>query len=119
MNPAENFILNQPEPYRSMLLHLKMVIEHTIPDAELKFKWRVPFYYVGKRPVCYLNKSKDYVDVGFWNATHFTMYLEHMTTAGRKMIKSLRYKSSEEINDEILIEILQEAYAIRDKKFWK
>ena len=42
-----------------------------------------------------------------------------MTTANRKMMKSMRYKSLEEINDKILIEILQNAYEIRDKKFWK
>ena len=119
MNPAENFILNKTEPYRSMLLHLQMVIEHTFPDAELKFKWKVPFYYVGKRPVCYLNQSKDYVDVGFWNSAHLNVNLEHMISAGRKMIKSMRYKSLEEINDKILFEILQNAYEIRDKKFWK
>ncbi len=65
MNPAENFILNKPEPYRSLLLHLQMVIELTVLDVELKFKLKVPFYYVEKRPVCFLNQSKDYVDVGF------------------------------------------------------
>ena len=119
MNPAEKFILNKTEPYRSMLLHLQMVIEQSIPDAELKFKWKVPFYYVGKRPVCYLNQSKDYVDVGFWNSAHLNVNLEHMISAGRKMIKSMRYKSLEEINDKILFEILQNAYEIRDKKFWK
>ena len=119
MNPAENYIINQPEPFRSMLLHLQMVIEHTIPDAELKFKWKLPFYYVGKRPFCYLNQTKGYVDVGFWNAAHLTVNLEHMTTANRKMMKSMRYNSLEEINGEVLIEILQEAYIIRDKKFWK
>lgn len=118
MNPAENFILNKPEPFRSMLIHLQMVIEKTIPDAELKFKWKVPFYYVGNRPVCYLNQSNDYVDVGFWNSAHLSVNLEHMTTAGRKMMKSLRYKSLEVINDQILIEILLNAYDIKDKKFW-
>ncbi len=119
MNPAENFILNKTEPYRSMLLHLQMVIEHTLPDVELKFKWKVPFYYVGKRPVCFLNQSKDYVDVGFWNAAHLTVNIDQLTTANRKMMKSMRYKSLEEINDQILVEILQDAYKIRDKKFWK
>ena len=118
MNPAENFILKKAEPLRSMLLHLQLVIEQTIPDAEMKFKWRVPFYYVGKRPLCYLNQSKAYVDVGFWNAAHISVNLEHMTTTGRKMMKSLRYKSLDEINDQILIEILQNAYKIKDKKFW-
>ena len=118
MNPAENYILNKTEPFRSMLLHLQMIIEQTIPDAELKYKWKVPFYYVGSRPICYLNQSKDYVDVGFWNAANLTINLDHMTTAGRKMMKSMRYKSLEEINDQILIEILQNAYQIKDKKFW-
>ncbi len=119
MNPAENFILNKPEPFRSMLLHLQFVIEQTIPEVELKFKWKVPFYYIGKRPICYLNQSKDYVDVGFWNAAHLTVNLEHMTTAGRKIMKSLRYRSLEDINDKILVEILQNAFDIRDKKCWK
>lgn len=119
MNPAEYFIISKSEPCRSILLHLKLIIEQTIPDAELKFKWKVPFYYIGKRPICYLNQSKDYVDVGFWNAAHLTVNLEHMTTAGRKMMKSLRYRSLEEIDDKILVEILQEAHKIRDNKFWK
>ena len=119
MNPAEAYILDQPEPYRSILLHLQSVIEHSILDVDLKFKYRIPFYYINDRPYCYLNQSKDYVDVGFWNAAHLTIHEEHMTTAGRKMMKSLRYKTLEEINDTILVEVLQEAYSVKDKKFWK
>lgn len=119
MKPAEDYILSKSEPYRSMLLHLQLVIENTLPDAELLFKWKVPFFYVEKRPICYLNQSKDYVDVGFWNAAHLTVFQEHMTTDGRKMMKSLRYKSLEAINDDVLMAIVKEAYEMRDKKFWK
>ncbi len=119
MNPAEQYILNQPEPFRSILLHVQSVIEHTVSDVDLKFKYRIPFYYTEGRPFCYLNQSRDYVDVGFWNAAHLTKNLEFMTTAGRKMMKSLRYNSLEEINDKILIEVLKDAYSVRDKKFWK
>jgi len=119
VNPAEDYILNQPEPFRSILLHVQSVIEHTVPDVDLKFKYRIPFYYIEGRPFCYLNQSKDYVDVGFWNAAHLTKNLEFMTTAGRKMMKSLRYNSLEEINDKVFIEVLKDAYAVRDKKFYK
>jgi len=119
MNPSEEYILNQPEPFRSILLHLQSVIEMTITDVDLKYRYRVPFYYIDGRPFCYLNQAKDYIDVGFWNAAHLTKNLEFMTTAGRKMMKSLRYKSLEEINDKILIEVLQEAFEVRDKKFYK
>ena len=63
MKPAEDYILKQPEPYRSILLHLQLVIEQTLPEVELKYKWRLPCYYIGKRPICYMNKSKDYVGI--------------------------------------------------------
>ena len=43
MNPAENYILNQPEPYRSMLMHLQSLIEYAIPEADLKYKYKIPF----------------------------------------------------------------------------
>lgn len=94
MKPAEDYILSQEEPFRSILMHMQAVIEHTIPDADLLFKWKVPFYYVGKRPLCYIHRpvKKDYVDVGFWNAAHLSILQEHMTKDGRKMMKSLRYK---------------------------
>ncbi len=119
MNPAEQYILNKEEPFRSILLHLQSVIEHTIPDVDLKHKYKIPFYYLNGKPYCYLNQSKDYVDVGFWNAAHLTLHTEHMITANRKVMKSLRYKSLEQIDNVILIDVLKEAYSVKDKKFFK
>jgi hypothetical protein len=119
MNPAENYILSQPEPFRSILLHLQSVIEQTVPEVDLKFKYKIPFYYLQGRPYCYLNQSKNYVDLGFWNAAHLTIHLEHMTTAGRKIMRSLRYTSLEEIDHTILEEVLKDAYRVKGEKFWK
>lgn len=119
MNPAEEYILEQPEPFRGILLHLQSVIEQTIPDVDLKYKYRVPFYYLNGKPFCYLNQAKDYVDLGFWNAAHLTTHLEFMTTAGRKMMRSLRYTSLQEINHTVLTEVLMNAYGVRDRKFYK
>lgn len=120
MNPAENYILNQKEPFRAILLHLQSVIERTVPTVSLKFKWKLPCYYLNDSPFCYLNVSekKGYVDVGFWRSAHLTKHSDKMTMKGRKMIKSLRYSSLEEIDETVLKEILQDAYAIKDKKFW-
>lgn len=119
MNPAESYIIGQPEPFRSILMHLQSIIERTVPEVDLKFKYRVPFYYIDGRPYCYLNRSKDYVDLGFWNAAHLTVHLEHMTTAGRKMMRSLRYRSLKEIDEPVLRMVLQDAYGLKDEKFWK
>jgi len=117
MKPAEEYILNQAEPFTSMLLHLQIIIETTLPEVELLFKWRIPFYYIGKSPICYLNVTKGYADVGFWNAQYFTEYVEVLESDKRKYVKSLRYRSLEEIDERIFVSILKQAYLHKDKKF--
>ncbi|MCF6348507.1 MAG: hypothetical protein L3J20_09445 [Flavobacteriaceae bacterium] len=42
-----------------------------------------------------------------------------MCTKGRKMMKSLRYKKLEDIDEKILIDVLQDAYSVKDQKIWK
>jgi len=63
MKPAEVYILNQPEPYKGILLHLQLLIEGAFTDVELKYKYKIPFYYLNNKPFCYLNsvikKSKS------------------------------------------------------------
>ncbi len=119
MKPAEDYILSQQEPFRSILMHLQAIIEHTIPEADLLFKWKLPCYYIDKKPICYLNKTKDYVDVGFWHSAHLTKYDEYLVSEKRKIVKSLRYKTLEDINDTILIGVLKEVYKHKGKSFWK
>ncbi|MDH7444991.1 DUF1801 domain-containing protein [Aquimarina sp. 2201CG14-23] len=117
MKPAEQYILNQPEPFRTILLHLQVIIEATLPEVELLFKWRVPFYYIGKSPICYLNVTKGYVDVGFWNAQYFTKHIEKLESDKRKYVKSLRYRNQDEIDEQVFVEILKQAYVFRNEKF--
>jgi len=120
MNPAELYILNQEEPFRSILLHLQWAIEDTIPNIELQYKWKVPYYSLnGKRPFCYLNCTKGYVDLVFWNGTHLTKHLQFLELGGRKHMKSLRYTTLVEINQKVLLDVLNEAYFVRDKKYYK
>lgn len=120
MNPAENYILNQPEPFRSILMHIQLIIEQSVPDVELKYKWRIPCYYCGKSPICYLNVSqkKGFADVGFWNSAHLTKHLDKMVTEKRKVVKSLRYSTLEEIDDVVLIDVLMDAYSVKNGKFY-
>jgi hypothetical protein len=109
MDPVSLYILEKPEPYRSILLHLQSVIEKTLPEATLRYKYRIPFYYLEGKPLCYLNQSGDYVDLGFSKATHMTIHTEFMTSKGRRVVKSLRYHSLAEIDDTILREVLHHA----------
>ena len=121
MNPAENYILQQAEPFKSILLHLQVLIEHQFEQLELKYKYRIPFYYLNGKPFCYLNvpKNKGIVEVGFWASAHLSQYNEHLVSAGRKVVKSFRYDSVESIDQDILLAVLEEAFKVNHKGFWK
>lgn len=121
MKPAEEYILNQAEPYRGILIHLQMQIELTLPEVELKYKWNIPCFYIGKSPICYLNAShkKQFVDIAFWNSAHLTKHLNVLISEKRKVVRSLRYSTLEEIDDHILIDVLKDAYSVRQNGFYK
>lgn len=121
MKPAEQYILNQPEPFKSILVHLQILIENSFPEAKLEFKWKIPFYYLEGKPFCYLNpsKKKGYVDVGFWLSSHLEQFEEHLISENRKVVKSLRYTSVDDIDDVVLISVLKEAFEKKQKGFYK
>mgnify|MGYP000607097339 CR=1 FL=1 len=120
MNPAELYILNRPEPYKSILMHLQILVESTVKNVELKYKWKIPVYYVGKKPICYFNASlkKGFVDVAFWTSSDLSKFKDQLITENRKVVKSLRYYSLNDINEEVLIEILQLVSASPEQWFY-
>jgi len=106
LKPAEGYILNQQEPFKSILLQLQILIEAAVPDLELQYKWKIPYFYYKNKPFCYLNATKKYVDVGFRYHAKLKDFDSYFISENRKMFKSLRYFSVEEINPEILISVL-------------
>lgn len=118
MNPVHVYLNKQQEPYRSILLHLQAVVQQTIPDGNFLYKWHLPFYYLnGSQPFCYLNHSKDYVDIVFWHGAHLKKHQNELVSKGRKHMKSLRYTSLEAIDHVVLTETLLEAYSLRHKSY--
>jgi len=119
MNPAAQYILNQHEPFRTILLQLQSLIEQAVPGCTLKFKYRLPFYYLKEKPFCYLNCSKGYVDLGFMRGGWITEHSDVLITKDRKVVKSLRYRTVKDIDAEILLAVLQQAISAQDKKTWR
>ncbi len=117
MNPAEAYILNKPEPFRTMLLEVQVYIEQELPDFDLKYKWKLPVYYSEDCPICYLNVTKGYLDVCFWARTKFNVHLDILISEKRKFVKSLRYYKPDDIDAAILIACLEEAYRTKAKGF--
>ena len=117
MKPAESYILEQPEPYRTILIHLQTLIEPAVAGIELRYKYRIPFYYLNGRPFCYLNKSKSYVDLGFPNGYLLNVHKEKLEAEGRKNVRSLRYPSIEAIDSDILQDVLREAQILVENRY--
>lgn len=119
MKPALEYILSKPEPFKSMLLQVQVVIEQTLPDFELLYKWRLPIYYSGGCPICFLNVNlkKGYVDVCFWARTDFNIHMDILVSEKRKFVKSLRYFKPEDIDGKILIACLEEASRTKKKGY--
>ncbi|WP_421824327.1 DUF1801 domain-containing protein [Flagellimonas oceanensis] len=121
MKPAENYILLQPEPFRGILMELQVLVETTVPEVRLDYKYKLPFYYLNDKPFCYFNASrkKGYVDLCLWNSAHLTVHLDKLVTDGRKVMKSLRYFAAEEIDGAIVVELLNDAKSVNHKGFYK
>ena len=117
MKPAEAYILNQKEPYRSILLQLQSIIEAVAPNAQLLYKWRIPFYYCNNIPLCFLNQSKDYVDLGFWHFEKMDQYTNYFVDTNRKSVRSLRYKLVEDINEDAIVYVIQKQLEINLNPF--
>ncbi len=117
MKPAEAYILRAKEPLKSILMHVSILIESHFKEAELKFKWKIPFYYLNNNPLCYLNATnKGYVDVGFYLHTNLSRYNQYLVKEKRKLVRSLRYYHPEEIDKKIIIAVLTEAYQIKNNQ---
>ena len=110
MKPAEEYILNQPEKYRDIILNLQIIIENQIPELELLFKWKIPYYYYNGKPFCFINASHKgkYVDLAFNKGFQLQQHQAFLISENRTTFKSLRYFSLEEINFERLTDLLIE-----------
>lgn len=115
MKPADLYLLNQPDKYRDILLHIVSVIENTIPEVTLEYKWTVPYFYYKKKPLCYLNASHKhhFVDIGFAKGFQLKQNQQHLVADnGRNTVKSLRYYSLDEVDNEVLISVLKEVISL-------
>ncbi|MFN8326260.1 MAG: DUF1801 domain-containing protein [Flavobacteriaceae bacterium] len=115
MKPADLYILNQPDKYRDILLHIVSVIENTIPEVTLEYKWTVPYFYYKKKPFCYLNASHKhhFVDIGFAKGFQLKQNQQYLVADnGRNTVKSLRYYSLDEVDNEVLISVLKEVISL-------
>ena len=107
MNPAEDYILSKPEPWRTMLIELQAVIKQTVPNVDEQFKWSLPFYTLNGKMFCFLNFRKQFIDIGFPWGVRIQIHQEYLVAGEkRKNLRSLRYHTPDEIDIKVLQDIL-------------
>ena len=124
MNPAEHYILNQKEPYQSLMLYVRSVIQRTIPEIEEKFSYGIRFYYYAKNPMIYLNvlKETNFLDVVFMQGVLLeNRFLELSDYKNRKKVRSLQIGDMEDFDELGFVELLKAASVliISNKTAWK
>ena len=123
MNPVENYILNQPEPYQSIMLYVRSVILKTLPNIVEKYNYKIPFYHHNKKPLCYLNilKGTNYVDVAFVQGVILQNGFPQLKDDhNRKQVRSIQVKSLKDFDELLFVELLKEGASLLDKskKAW-
>ncbi|MFA6277527.1 MAG: DUF1801 domain-containing protein [Pedobacter sp.] len=67
LNDLDNFYFNYEEPTRSCLLALREVILKHNAQIKAEWKYKLPFFYFNRKPLCYLWLHKTYKNpyIGF------------------------------------------------------
>ena len=114
MKPSEEYILKQSPEFQEIIYYVISVVEQEMDAIELLFKWGIPYFYFRKKPFCYLapNHKKGFVDAGFARGFQLKRNQEYLVDEKRNTVKSLRYYSLETINNEILVDVIQEALSL-------
>ena len=123
MKPAEQYFLNQKEPFQSIMLYVRSVILNKLPDIEERYSYKIPFYNIGKKPLLYLNilKGKDYVDVAFVQGVLLEEEFPILkNNNNRKQVRSIQLRTLADLDQENFIKLLHVATTIlsKSKKAW-
>lgn len=123
MNPSEQHILNQKEPYQSIMLYVRSVIFKTLPTIEEHYKYKVPYFTHNKKPLLYLNvlKGTSFVDVAFVQGILLVEKFPQLKdNNNRKQVRSLQVKSLEDFDELLFVQLLKDASIFLDnsKRAW-
>ena len=112
MNPVEQHLFNQKEPYQSIMIYVRSVILKTFPEVAEKFSYGIPFYYYKKKPMVYINRLKgtNYVDVSFMDGNHLKGKFPQLKDyKNRKRVRSIQVNNLEDFDEQAFVNILNEA----------
>ena len=110
MNEVEEFIFNQAEKQRELLLFFHILFLDKY-ELKPKLKYKIPFYY-RKKWVVYLNTTNSGIEISFIKGYQFKGSWNFLESKNRKMVRSFSCNSLEDIPSQELDEIMKEALEV-------
>ena len=107
---VETYFLNKDEKFKELLFILRSIIIGMDSRIVETVKYKIPFY-IYKKNLCYINVVKDkYVDLGFVDGFKLpNTYNKLIAGNNRKLMKSLRFFSIDDFDEEVVRATLLEA----------
>jgi len=108
MNEVDDFIYNFDGKTKQIMLRLhELMMEN--PGVTSKIRYKIPFYY-RKSWICYLNPLKNGdVEFAFTRANELSNASGLLNFKNRTQVAGITFSHAEEISDEGIREIIQEA----------
>ncbi len=108
MDPCLDFIYQKEGEQRTILITLHELIT-ALPEIRSKLRYRIPFYD-RQSWVCYLNPiGTKGVELCFIQGHALSNVQGLLQANGRKQVRGIFFERAGDIDQEVLLEILQEA----------
>ncbi len=107
MSPVDFYILDQPKELKPVIKKLRELILSASPFIEEKLVYKIPFFYGAKR-IFYINSQNNWVDLGFCEG-YLLGENKILQAKNREQVKTIRFFSVTEIDDNIVLPIIHEA----------
>ena len=113
MNHVQNYILDQNEDNQQIMQYFHDLLT-SFPEVTAKIRYKVPFYYL-KSWFLYLNpQKKGGVEICFIYGQKLSNEHGLLEKKDRKQVAGITFKKISEIPENIIFEIIQEAFLIDD-----
>lgn len=122
MQSIDEFFYDLPRDEKAIALRLREIILQSAPDFKEEFSYGVPYYFRHGRVTCIWPASsaggpRKGVFIGFCRGNEMSNEQGIIEMGDRKRFGLIRYYDVKEINEDVLMELLQEAIMVDEEVF--
>lgn len=113
MNTCLDYIYGLEGDQQEIMLHLHELLA-SYPEVSGKIRYKIPFYF-RKSWICYLNPTKDGVELAFTRANELSNEQGLLDFKDRKQVAGISFTKVSDIKEDAIHEIFQEALLLDEE----